>query len=343
MFNKIAIVGAGGWGIALSTVLKRAGKKVIVWGRSAENISLLNKLHEHRSLLPGVKLDPGIIFTNHLSDLKAADLILMAIPAQQMRSVSETIFPYLKPGIVILNCAKGIEQSTNFLMTEVIAEAMPGMIRGVLSGPNFAIEVAKGLPAAISVGVDSTSLLKQENGETLTFEISRTLASLTLRPYITQDVIGIQLAGAMKNVLAIASGIIQGKGLGANARAALITRGLAEMVRLGLVKGALLETYLGLSGVGDLVLTCTSEQSRNLRLGISLGQGNSLQNILKNNSSLIEGIWSASALVDIAAVHQVELPLVTMIDRILKNQIEIETALEQLMERPLRKENEYSN
>ena len=282
--QRITVIGGGAWGTALAAVARRAGRDVCLWAREAEVVEAINATHENRPFLPGAALDPAIRAEADIAtSVAGADVLLLVAPAQHLRAVSGEVEKHAAKGAPVVICAKGIEQESGALMTEVIAETMPGRPMAVLSGPTFAIEVARGLPTAIT--------LASENGD-LTEHLAAAIGTPTFRPYLSTDPVGAEVAGAVKNVIAIACGIVHGRGLGANAQAALITRGLAEITRLGLTRGAKLETLMGLSGLGDLTLTCNSLQSRNMSLGAALGKGETLDAVLGARTSVAEGVWT---------------------------------------------------
>src|SRR5271154_1984073 len=265
--RRFGIIGGGAWGTALAQILRRAEREVVLWAREAEVVDSINRARENPLFLPGVKLEDGIIATSQLAEAARAEAILLVPPAQHLRALAQALAPHLAKGTPIVICTKGIEEKTGALMSEAAADSLPGMQVAVLSGPTFASEVAMGLPTAVTLAVADQAL-----GKTL----AEAFGTRGFRPYLSDDLVGAQVGGAVKNVLAIACGVIMGKKFGDNARAAVITRGLAEMVRLALAKGARAETLMGLSGLGDLVLTCTGPQSRNLSLGIALGEGQKL-------------------------------------------------------------------
>jgi glycerol-3-phosphate dehydrogenase (NAD(P)+) len=280
-----------------------------------------------RSRRSGVPLDPALEITADLAEVAGADVIMLVTPAQHLRTACMSLAPLLRPGTPVVLCAKGIELATGCLMSEAAAAALPASPIGVLSGPTFAAEVAKGLPTAVTLAVKD-----QELGA----RIVETLGSRSFRPYLSDDVTGAQVGGAVKNVLAIACGIILGRRLGDNARAALITRGLAEISRLGLALGARPETLMGLSGLGDLTLTCTSLQSRNTSLGTALGEGRTLSEIMGERHSVAEGVPTAAALGELAARHGVEMPICHAVDAILNRGADIDKTIASLMARPFR-------
>ena len=327
--RKFGIVGAGAWGTALAMVARRGGREVVLQAREAEVAAAINQTEENTRFLPAVRLDAAIAATTLLSEAADTDAVLLAAPAQYLRAVCTRLAPLWKPGVPAVICAKGIEQKTSALMSEVVAEALPGAPSAVLSGPTFAADVARDLPTAVTLACSDSAL-----GE----KLSSALGSPRFRIYGTEDLIGAQVGGAVKNVLAIACGIIEGRSLGDNARAALITRGLAEIVRLGLAKGAQAETFMGLSGIGDLTLTCNAMQSRNFSLGVALGRGEALADILGARESVAEGVFSASAVTALAVRLGVELPICVAVNRVLNHSADIDATIAGLLARPFRAE-----
>ncbi|MHA1536215.1 MAG: NAD(P)H-dependent glycerol-3-phosphate dehydrogenase [Alphaproteobacteria bacterium] len=328
--RSIAVIGAGAWGTALASVAARAGREVRLWAREAEVVAGINADRENAAFLPGVTLDAGIAATGDLGQAAAdADAVLLVAPAQHTRSVAGELAHHIGANVPIVLCAKGIEEGSGALMSEIVQREMPGRAMAVLSGPTFAAEVAAGLPTAITLASAERGL-----GE----RIVTALGGRHFRPYWSPDIIGAQIGGAVKNVLAIACGIVAGEGLGDNARAALITRGLAEMVRLGVAKGARTETLFGLSGLGDLTLTCNSEQSRNYSLGAALGRGKTLDEILGARRSVAEGVHTAASVTALAAKLDVEMPICAGVNAILHQGAAVEEAIEALLTRPFRAE-----
>jgi glycerol-3-phosphate dehydrogenase (NAD(P)+) len=328
-FDSIAVIGAGAWGTALCQVIRRAGGDVVLWAHEAEVAEAVNKAHENPAFLPGVPLDAGIRATAILAEAAAADAVLLTVPAQFLRGVAQTLAPALGKSTPIVICAKGIERDTCLLMSEVVAQALPGRPVAALSGPNFAAEVAEGKPTAVTLAADDAAI-----GAALV----EALGTQTFRPYQSADVTGALIGGAVKNVIAIACGIAEGRGMGHNARAALITRGLAEMTRLAVKKGAKPETMMGLSGLGDLTLTCTSTQSRNYSLGRALGQGQTLAEILGSRNSVAEGVESAASVAGLAARIGVEVPIAEAVDAVLNKDAAIDDMIGALLSRPFRAE-----
>lgn len=329
-FQRFGIIGGGAWGTALGMALLRAGRDVVLWAREKEVVSSINEQHENAKFFAGVALDPNLSATGALAELTACDALLLVVPTQYLRGVCKEIAKVRgdKKRPLVL-CAKGIEQNTLLFPSQVVEQELPGHIVAVLSGPTFAAEVAKEMPTATTV-----ACADQEIGDRLTHAIG----SKTFRPYLSNDVIGAQIGGAIKNVLAVAAGIAVGCGMGDNARAALITRGLAEMMRLGAAIGAQHETLMGLSGVGDLVLTCSSMQSRNMSLGVALGQGKTLAEILASRSSVAEGVATASAAKALADKCGVEMPIVAAVDAVLNHGAKVDVTIAGLLARPLRAE-----
>jgi glycerol-3-phosphate dehydrogenase (NAD(P)+) len=327
--RRFGIIGGGAWGTTLAQVLRRAGAEVVLWAREAEVVDSINRARENPLFLPGIKLESGIAATSSLADAARADAILLVPPAQHLREISKSLAPFLAKGTPVVICAKGIEEKTGALMSEAASAALPGMPLAVFSGPTFAAEVAKGLPTAVTLAVADRDL-----GKTL----AEALGARGFRPYLSDDMIGAQVGGAVKNVMAIACGIVMGKRLGDNARASIITRGLAEMVRLALAKGARAETLMGLSGLGDLVLTCTGPQSRNLSLGMALGEGQKLESILASRRSIAEGVSSAAACVDLAKKLGIEMPISAAVEAILHHGADVDRAIEALLARPFKAE-----
>lgn len=328
--DRIGIIGAGAWGTALGQTLARAGRRVVLWAHEPKTAAAINATHANPVYLPGVMLAPEITATPALGEAAAADMVLLVVPAQHLRAVATGLSAVLRPGIPVVICAKGIEVESGALLSEVVAETLPEAPRAVLSGPTFAAEVARGLPTAVTLAAESPALGQQ---------LVEALGSRYFRPYLGDDVIGAEIGGALKNVMAIACGIVIGRGLGENARAALITRGLAELVRLAVAKGGRAETLMGLCGLGDLTLTCTGAQSRNYSLGLALGQGQTLAAVLAGRHSVAEGVTSAPAAVALAARLGVEMPIAAAADAILHRGAAIDAVIAALLARPFRSEN----
>lgn len=327
--QRVGIIGGGAWGTALAEVARRAGRDVMLWALEPEVVAAVNAQHCNAVYLPDVPLDPGIVATTNMVAVADADILLLVAPAQHLRKVCATLAPHIKPKTPVVICAKGIERGTSALMTDVVAECLPGVPLMVLSGPTFAKEVAAGLPTAITLGASDPELARKVAGA---------IGSPGFRPYVSADIIGAEVGGAVKNVLAIGCGIVEGKGLGANGRAALLARGLAEIVRLAVARGGRPETLMGLSGLGDLVLTATSSQSRNYSLGVALGKGQSLEEVLGSRRSVTEGVTTAEAVVTLAAKLAVDMPICAAIDQVLNHGASIDAMLKSLLDRPLRDE-----
>jgi glycerol-3-phosphate dehydrogenase (NAD(P)+) len=329
--QSVGIVGAGAWGTALAVIAKRAGRDVLVWAYEPETLADLTQNHRNEAYLPGVGLDPAIGATGSLSEVANRDLLLLATPAQHTRTIAGELAPHLGREQPLVICSKGIEQRTGRLISQVVAETAPGARIAVLSGPSFAAEVARGLPAAVTLATAEEAL-----GRALSYALSHP----PFRCYWSDDVIGAEIGGAVKNVYAIAAGIVAGKKLGASAHAAVVTRGFAEMARLGTALGARLETLAGLSGLGDLVLTCGSPQSRNMSLGLALGKGESLDHVLGQRLGVTEGVYTASALVAMATAHGIDMPIAQAVHAVISRRATVEAAIEALLARPLRPEAE---
>ncbi|WP_158916022.1 NAD(P)H-dependent glycerol-3-phosphate dehydrogenase [Caulobacter sp. S45] len=325
----VGVVGAGAWGTALAEVCVRAGLEVVLWAHEPEVARTLAETRENPAYLPGVRLSDAVRPTADLAHLAAADLILAVCPAQHMRATLAALGQHIGPGVPVMLCAKGVEQGTLKLMTEVLAEILPDAPAAVLSGPSFAGEVARGLPCAVTLACADPVL-----GE----ELAHALATPTFRPYLSDDLIGAEAGGAVKNVLALACGVVEGRGLGRSAHAGLITRGFAEMTRLGVALGGRAETLAGLCGLGDLVLTCSSPQSRNMSLGVALGRGETLAQALAGKRSVAEGLTSAPAVRALAARLGVETPVCEAVAAVVAGEIDVDAAIENLLSRPLRHE-----
>ena len=326
--DKIVIIGAGAWGTALAQSMANSGKNVTMWAREAEVVESINKQHENSPYLKGVPLNDSIKATDNLDDIKDCDVYLISTPAQHVRGTLENMKDILadKPFII---CAKGIEVETGNLMSEVAEEIIPNAQVGVLSGPTFASEVARGLPCAVTLAIRDKNVGEQ---------IVALIGSRTLRTYLTTDLIGAQIGGAVKNVIAIASGVVQGLGMGESARCALVTRGLTEMARLSSALGANKETLMGMCGVGDLMLTASSMQSRNFSLGVALGEGATLEEILGERIAVTEGVHTARALQVMSKNNAVDMPISKAVNALLNEGSQIESIIEKLLNRPLRTE-----
>ena len=327
--RKIGVVGAGSWGTALAQTLSREGRGVVLWARRAELAEAINREHRNAPYLPDIAVDPTIAATGQASDLADCEAVLLVTPAQHLRSIAGHIGPHLAAAAPLVVCSKGIEQGSLALMTELAAEVLPGHPVAVLSGPTFAAEVARGLPTAVTLAIEDQAL-----GAALV----EALGSRHFRPYLSDDLVGAEIGGAVKNVIAVACGIVAGRGLGDNARAALITRGLAEITRLGRAKGGRPDTLMGLAGLGDLTLTCGAMQSRNFSLGHALGQGQALADILAARNTVAEGVHSATAVTALAQKLGVEMPISAAVDAVLNRAAAIDATIAGLLARPFRSE-----
>jgi glycerol-3-phosphate dehydrogenase (NAD(P)+) len=324
----IGVIGGGAWGTALAQVLAAGGEDALIWAREADVVTSIQTRHENTLFLPGMILTDRVQATNNIGDLAGCGVIMVVAPAQHMRAVLADL---PAAGQHLILCTKGIEQSSWKFMHEVAGEA--GLHKGggiaVLSGPTFAHEVAAGKPTAITLACEDKSLAAI---------LARRIARPTLRPYVSDDVIGAEIGGAVKNVLAIACGVVEGKGLGQNARAALIARGFAEMSRFGLIRGARAETLAGLSGLGDLVLTCSSTASRNFSLGKGLGEGQPAANLLSDRLTVAEGASTAPVLQQIAKSWGADMPIVDAVCALLAGKMNADHVVESLLTRPLKAE-----
>lgn len=323
--DKIGILGGGAWGTALAAAATQAGRDTLLWARESDVVDAVNQDHENTVFLPGVPLDAGLRATNQLSDLGDRDAVLMVAPAQYTRAMAAQLAEHLRADVPLVICSKGIEVSTGELLSTAIAEAAPGHPVGVLSGPTFAAEVARGLPCAVTLAVED---------EGLGARLVDALGLPTFRPYLSSDIVGAQIGGAIKNVLAIATGVAAGLGTGENARAAVITRGLAEMVRFGAIYGARRETLMGLSGLGDLILTCSSTQSRNMSLGKAVGEGKSFADIMAERNSVAEGAHTVDIVYQIAREKNLDMPITKAVYRILKEGKNARDVMDDLLARP---------
>jgi glycerol-3-phosphate dehydrogenase (NAD(P)+) len=326
-YQRLSIIGAGSWGIALATAALRAGRDVMLWTRNDSAAEALARSRES-PLLPGATIDDRIAVTASLQDAARCDAILLVVPAQAVREVASALAPLVTNGMPVVACAKGIERGTRKFMTEVIAEAAPNTAPAILSGPSFASDVVRGLPTAVTLAAGE---------EKVAANLARALGSATFRPYHSTDLRGVEIGGAAKNVLAIAAGVVSGRGLGASAAAALTTRGFAELMRFGRTLGARPETLTGLSGLGDLILTCSTPQSRNFSLGLALGKGLSPVEAIAQ-TGLAEGVYTASVLSEMASARNVDMPVAAAIADVLAGEITIDEAIARLMTRPFRAE-----
>ena len=321
--QTVAVIGAGAWGTALATVAARAGRSVTLYARDADHAARIAVARENPRL-PGIQLAADIAVTSDLAQAARAQIMLVVTPAQHLRSAMDALGPHLAPATPVIACAKGIEHGTHKFMTDVIAEAAAHAMPAILSGPSFADDVARGLPTAVTLAAKDDALAAS---------LVQALGSPTFRPDHSTDVRGVEIGGAAKNVLAIAAGIVVGKELGASAQAALTTRGFAELSRFGRALGARSETLVGLSGLGDLILTCSTSQSRNFAAGLALGRGEP-----PPAGKLAEGISTAPVLVELAASHHVDMPVAAAVANILAGRLSIDAAIEGLLARPFKAE-----
>jgi glycerol-3-phosphate dehydrogenase (NAD(P)+) len=325
-FGQLGVIGGGAWGTALAQVGARGGGDVLLWAREADVVESINADHENKVFLPGLPLDSHVRATGDLAELDNCDAWLVVTPAQHMRAVLELAPSSDRPLIL---CSKGIEEESGALLNQVASEACPGAPIAVLSGPTFAHEVAAGLPTAVTLAAADQSLAGA---------LRERISQPTFRIYLSDDVVGAEIGGAVKNVLAIACGVVDGKDLGQNARAALIARGFAEMARFGLANGARRETLTGLSGLGDLVLTCSSTSSRNFSLGKGMGEGRSAAELMRDRRTVAEGAFTAPVLARIASEMGIDMPVVAAIDSLLSGRASVDEVLQDLLSRPLRQE-----
>jgi glycerol-3-phosphate dehydrogenase (NAD(P)+) len=326
--KSIGIVGAGAWGTALAESAAQAGREVRLWAYERETVEEINAYRTNRVYLPGVTLSPGVRATARTEEIASADIVLLVVPSQFFRGIL-TGFAADLAGKPVLICTKGFEGGSGKMMSDVLAEVVPGALPGVLTGPSFAGEVARGLPTALTIAAPDEALGNQA---------ANALGSRTLRLYWTDDMRGVQVGGAVKNVLAIACGIVAGRRFGSNAQAALIARGFAELSRFGIAMGARAETLSGLSGLGDLILTCSSPQSRNMSLGMALGEGKTLADILGSRKSVSEGAHSAGSVVALAKEMGIEMPICEAVRAVLAGEMDVESAITALQSRPFRAE-----
>lgn len=326
--KKIGVIGAGAWGTALAQSLANSGKDVLMWAREADVVESINHKHENTLYLPEVRLNEMIKATHNMEEISHCDIFLISTPAQHIRATLESMKSFLaaKPFVI---CAKGIEMDTGMMMSEVAQQVIPGCKVGLLSGPTFASEIARGLPCAVTLAMKDKEIGAQIVGA---------MGSRTLRTYLTDDVIGAQIGGAVKNVIAIASGVVHGRKMGESARCALVTRGLTEMGRLAKAMGAKKSTLMGMCGVGDLILTCSSMQSRNFSLGVALGEGKTLEEVLGNRIAVTEGVFTAKALKVMSKNNAVDMPISNAVNDFLNEGVDIQTIIERLLDRPLRSE-----
>ena len=322
----IGIIGGGAWGTALAAVMAQIHDDVLIWAREDEVVSAINDAHENKAFLPGLTLSPKIRASGHLSEMAQCGAVLIVTPAQHVRSTLQALPPSEVP---LLLCAKGIEADTQMLVSDIATEVRPSNPLAVLSGPTFAHEVAAGKPTAITLATTDQALGAR---------LMKLIATPHFRPYWSDDVVGAEIGGAVKNVLAIGCGVVDGAGLGLNARAALIARGFAEMQRYGLARGGRAETLAGLSGLGDLVLTCSSENSRNFSLGRGLGRGRAAADLMADRRTVAEGAFTAPVLLQSAKALGVDMPIVSAVCALLDGTATVADVVQALLARPLKAE-----
>lgn len=320
---NIGIIGAGSWGIALSVLLHNNGHKITVWSIIQEEIDMLNAEHEHKDKLPGVKLPEDMVFTTDLKEsITEKEVLVLAVPSPFTRDTSHKMKEYVADGQIIVNVAKGIEEETLLTLSQIIEEEIPQACVAVLSGPSHAEEVGRGIPTTIVVGAKEKKTAEY---------LQNLFMNEVFRVYISPDVLGIELGAALKNVVALAAGIADGLGYGDNTKAALITRGITEISRLGMAMGGHFETFCGLTGIGDLIVTCASMHSRNRRAGILIGQGYSMEDAMKEVKMVVEGVYSAKAAMGLAKKYNVQLPIIEQVNAVLFEGQTADVAVKELM------------
>ena len=319
---RIGVIGGGAFGTAMACAVRRSGHETVIWALEPEVVEDVNVRRRNEHFLPGVLLPEGIRATGDMAEAAAgAEFLLLAPPAQRMREVARRLAPVLAPGTPVVSCSKGLEQASLALMPEVLAEALPGAPVAVLSGPSFAREVGRDLPCAVALASADVALARR---------LAKAIANANFGVQANDDPVGTAIGGLMKNVVAIASGLLAGRNLGENARATLVTMGLAEATRFGLAKGAQRETFDGLAGIGDMMLTANSMQSRNAALGFALGEGKTLAEVLKGRKQVFEGAFSAQAVVKLAQQLGVAVPITAAVDQLLNQGAALEATVEQL-------------
>ena len=320
---KVGIIGAGSWGIALAVLLHKNGHSITVWSALADEIDMLNTEREHKDKLPGVKLPDDMIFTTDLEEaILDMETLVMAVPSSFTRATAHKMREFVKEGQIIVNVAKGIEEATLMTLSEMIEEEVPQAVVTVLSGPSHAEEVGRGIPTTIVVGAK-----KKATAEYL----QNLFMNDVFRVYTSSDILGIELGASLKNVVALAAGIADGLGYGDNTKAALITRGIAEIARLGTAMGARFETFCGLTGIGDLIVTCASMHSRNRRAGILIGQGKTMEEAMAEVKMVVEGVYSAKAAMGLAKKYNVQLPIIEQVNQVLFEGKAADEAVQDLM------------
>ncbi|MFG6331615.1 MAG: NAD(P)H-dependent glycerol-3-phosphate dehydrogenase [Lachnospiraceae bacterium] len=328
---KVSVIGAGSWGMAIAKVLDVNGHEVIVWSHREEEAERLREKRENESKLPGVRLSERTRFTSELEPaVKERDLLILAVPSTAVRGTARKMAPCVKEGAVIVNLAKGIEERTLMILTDIIEQEIPGANAAVLSGPSHAEEVGKGIPTTVVAGAKDRATAEY---------IQNIFMNRVFRVYTSPDMLGIELGGALKNVIALAAGVADGLGCGDNTKAALITRGIAEMSRLGVAMGGRIETFNGLTGIGDLIVTCASVHSRNRKAGYLIGQGRTMQEAMDEVKMVVEGVYSAKAAMVLAGKYGVDMPIVEEVNRVLFDNKPAKEAMADLMLRDKKIEN----
>lgn len=328
-FRSLGVIGGGAWGTALALNAARAGREVTLWARNAETVADIRRRQQNARYLPGITFDEVLTASDDLNDIHNKDIILLVTPAQTTREMIRALAALGSFDGPLVLCAKGIEQGSGKLLSEIVAEELAGARIAMLSGPSFADDVARGLPTAVTIAAETAEVAAR---------LCQAMAAPAFRPYASTDIVGAQVGGALKNVLAIACGAVVGRKLGASAQAALTARGFAELTRLGTAMGAEPETLTGLSGLGDLVLTCASAQSRNFSFGVALGQGRTAADLIASGGKLAEGAHTARIAVELGARHQIDLPICQTVARMIDEGLSIDDALTTLMARPLKSE-----
>tara|TARA_B100001013_G_scaffold234863_1_gene144484 strand:- start:1338 stop:2336 length:999 start_codon:yes stop_codon:yes gene_type:complete len=327
--KNIGIIGAGAWGTALSCILNKK-ENITIWSYEKKTVHQINKYRTNKTFLPNIKIPNNISATNNLKDLMSCKFIFICVPSQFIKKIILKFKNFYKKDMIFVNCSKGIEHSSKLLISDIIKKILPGSEVAILSGPSFAIEVAKKKPTAVTIACKN-----QNNAKKLAILLN----SKNFRCYYTNDVIGVQFGGIIKNILAIASGIVKSQKLGSSAKAALMTRGLSEMKRIGLAYGAKESTFYGLSGLGDLILTCNSELSRNFSTGLLVGKGKKINEIIKSKKTISEGIINSKTIFNLSKKKRIEMPVCGSVYKILYKKNKIKNTIEKILSRDIKKEN----
>ena len=327
--KNIGIIGAGAWGTALSCILNKK-ENITIWSYEKKTVHQINKYRTNKTFLPNIKIPNNISATNNLKDLMSCKFIFICVPSQFIKKIILKFKNFYKKDMIFVNCSKGIEHSSKLLISDIIKKILPGSEVAILSGPSFAIEVAKKKPTAVTIACKN-----QNNAKKLAILLN----SKNFRCYYTNDVIGVQFGGIIKNILAIASGIVKSQKLGSSAKAALMTRGLSEMKRVGLAYGAKESTFYGLSGLGDLILTCNSELSRNFSTGLLIGKGKKINEIIKSKKTISEGIINSKTIFNLSKKKRIEMPVCGSVYKILYKKNKIKNTIEKILSRDIKKEN----